>query len=758
MRRPSFHQEAPEHSKRLRAITLAMSWMANIALIVATGDAIIVVLLSLVITGGHWVSWRTRTWKSYRWQLLLLFPISAIGLLLVPTLPGALQGDWMHPMRYLLTLQGLSAYYLHSRASLYTSHMLSTIVLLVASQLAFDSLFLAFFFGFFFVALLFLAGATSRDQTVTALGSGRWPGWLAQAAGMGAAALAVIVLGAAMFMVLPWGSLHGGSAAGSVLPLTGTQEQVAGTQDQGTESGGGGSQPGPGQGEATMGGGEPDSLLPLTGAPVAPEDAGNGPTAGADAPIAGGVPGDIPAGGGESGTAPMLPPDASPTLPNDATFEPFDPAEFPDGADNFAGAPPQDTTVMQVRSPVTSYWRGRTYSTFDGNHWLPDPPGAAFEQSRVNERRQYTQTVFLRQAQDVPLMGYSSLAVQVIGSDSDAPGLDAGAVYRVLSERRNFHPSTLAARGGVPSERGRANGISERVWTLANQITAGEVSRSDRALAVTQYLRSNYTYVESPTPFEPAQTVEQFLFGSRRIGTALDFAAAQTALAVGAGLDARMVTGYLPGEFDPLSGSYVVRDSDAHAWTEVYMGGRAGWVPFDGNPRPDGQAQETTRGGAAGAVAGLFQMRLGDDVRDAVGGALKVSFERLLDAWRPIVAVLATAAALWLAYSFARRWRRSRPPGYSNLDGAARREVLDAYAGFVRRVRRSVAQRMASETIGDYFGRVAAAAPLLARELSWLRGAVQAAAYAPLGPGASEASDARRRFAAAARSVRSAAH
>ena len=293
------------------------------------------------------------------------------------------------------------------------------------------------------------------------------------------------------------------------------------------------------------------------------------------------------------------------------------------------------------------------------------------------------------------------------------------------------------------------------MWTLAKQITAGAASRSDRALAVTQYLRSNYEYVPSATPFEPAQTVEQFLFGSSRLGTALDFAAAQTALALGAGLDARMVTGYLPGEFDPLSGSYVVRRSDAHAWTEVYMGGRAGWVPFDGNPRPDGRAQETTRGGAAGAVAGLFRLRLGDDVREAAVGALKASFENLAGAWRLVVGALALAAVLWLAFTVGMRRRRRKSPGYSALEGAARREVLDAFAAFVRRVRRSVPRRGPSETVAGYFHRVAVAAPAMARELAWLRGVVQAAAYAPSGPGPSEASDARRRFAAAARAVRS---
>ncbi len=44
--------------------------------------------------------------------------------------------------------------------------------------------------------------------------------------------------------------------------------------------------------------------------------------------------------------------------------------------------------------------------------------------------------------------------------------------------------------------------------------------------------------------------------------------------------------GYLPGIRDPLSGAYMVRESDAHAWAEVYFADQ-GWVPVDSAPRPD---------------------------------------------------------------------------------------------------------------------------------------------------------------------------
>jgi len=46
------------------------------------------------------------------------------------------------------------------------------------------------------------------------------------------------------------------------------------------------------------------------------------------------------------------------------------------------------------------------------------------------------------------------------------------------------------------------------------------------------------------------------------------------------GIPARLATGFVPGRRDTLSGQFVVRERDAHAWAEVYFAG-IGWQPFD---------------------------------------------------------------------------------------------------------------------------------------------------------------------------------
>ena len=51
-------------------------------------------------------------------------------------------------------------------------------------------------------------------------------------------------------------------------------------------------------------------------------------------------------------------------------------------------------------------------------------------------------------------------------------------------------------------------------------------------------------------------------------------------LARSVGIPARLATGFVPGEKDGLSGRFVVRERDAHVWTEVYFPG-VGWQGFD---------------------------------------------------------------------------------------------------------------------------------------------------------------------------------
>lgn len=71
----------------------------------------------------------------------------------------------------------------------------------------------------------------------------------------------------------------------------------------------------------------------------------------------------------------------------------------------------------------------------------------------------------------------------------------------------------------------------------------------------------------------------RFLFETRR-GYCEHYASAFTLLMRAAGVPARVVTGYLGGEINPLDNYLIVRQSDAHAWSEIWVDG-AGWQRVD---------------------------------------------------------------------------------------------------------------------------------------------------------------------------------
>jgi hypothetical protein len=73
--------------------------------------------------------------------------------------------------------------------------------------------------------------------------------------------------------------------------------------------------------------------------------------------------------------------------------------------------------------------------------------------------------------------------------------------------------------------------------------------------------------------------VDDVLFDTKR-GFCGHFASAYAMLMRAAGVPARVVTGYLGGEWNPVGAYFIVRQSDAHAWTEVWLDGR-GWTRID---------------------------------------------------------------------------------------------------------------------------------------------------------------------------------
>ncbi len=97
--------------------------------------------------------------------------------------------------------------------------------------------------------------------------------------------------------------------------------------------------------------------------------------------------------------------------------------------------------------------------------------------------------------------------------------------------------------------------------------------------ALDYFLNEPFYYTLQPPLLTGGDPMDEFFFNTRR-GFCEHYAASFTILMRAAGIPTRIVTGYQGGEFNNVGGYLVVRQRDAHAWTEVWLDGR-GWVRID---------------------------------------------------------------------------------------------------------------------------------------------------------------------------------
>jgi hypothetical protein len=130
--------------------------------------------------------------------------------------------------------------------------------------------------------------------------------------------------------------------------------------------------------------------------------------------------------------------------------------------------------------------------------------------------------------------------------------------------------------------------LDKRVVPFTQGVIARATNPYDKAVAIENYLRSRFTYTLDLTGKPGDDPLANFLFKTHA-GHCEYFATAMTVMLRTAGVPAREVNGFLPGEYNDLGGDYIVRASDAHSWVEAYFPG-TGWVTFDPTPASSEQS------------------------------------------------------------------------------------------------------------------------------------------------------------------------
>jgi len=234
--------------------------------------------------------------------------------------------------------------------------------------------------------------------------------------------------------------------------------------------------------------------------------------------------------------------------------------------------------------PEALYWRSLVLWDTDGRLWTRGLVAPESPQARAKGSAPVRYTITLEPS-DRPWL----VALDWPGSAPPGARLSAGDILEygkpVRQRIRYSVVSYLRARPTVLAAAARARALAipssttARVRALAQRWRARE--HSDTAVvtdALAFFHKQDFVYTLNP-PLLGTNPVDEFLFESRR-GFCEHYAAAFVTLMRAAGIPSRVVVGYQGGEYNPAGDYLIVRQSDAHAWAEVWLPDR-GWARVD---------------------------------------------------------------------------------------------------------------------------------------------------------------------------------
>ena len=247
----------------------------------------------------------------------------------------------------------------------------------------------------------------------------------------------------------------------------------------------------------------------------------------------------------------------------------------------FDSKPPPQTTL---------YWRGPVLSQFDGHIWragrvfvsnrLPYPvsvAGGVAVDYVVTLEPHFKQWLFALEfpvtipadglmASDYQLLAKTPVRTRLRYEMRSQSGIVAGEdetpsiLREALQLPPGSNPRARALAAGWRAERGADD------WAVVQSM-------------IDYYRRQSFFYTLTPPLLLGENAVDEFLFDSRR-GFCEHYSSGFVFLMRAAGIPARVITGYQGGERNPVDATLIVRQSDAHAWAEVWLKGR-GWIRVD---------------------------------------------------------------------------------------------------------------------------------------------------------------------------------
>jgi transglutaminase-like putative cysteine protease len=236
--------------------------------------------------------------------------------------------------------------------------------------------------------------------------------------------------------------------------------------------------------------------------------------------------------------------------------------------------------------PRERYWRGPVLHDFDGRTWRRMEAGPQAVPTLLLRGPAYRYTVSLEPTQhdwlfvlDRPASWDAAHAVFT----GDFMLLQPGPLTRPLDLLATSYPEAGAADPPTPAARRRDTLLppdrNRRTLALARRLRAAHPDDRGYVDAVLDlFRREPFFYTLTPARLD-ADPVDGFLFDTRR-GFCGHYASAFATLMRAGGIPARVVTGYQGGTYNRFAGYWILRQSDAHAWDEIWLDG-LGWSRVD---------------------------------------------------------------------------------------------------------------------------------------------------------------------------------
>lgn len=289
-----------------------------------------------------------------------------------------------------------------------------------------------------------------------------------------------------------------------------------------------------------------------------------------------------------------------------------------------------ETPVMLVQSTEGRYWRAAVYDTYDGIGWsssdtknLPFGDGKAsistpFFRARTPITQTYTlfengATVLYALNSPVKLDRVGQVKISEVSPSENQgnnlvywPGqrppwttditfiesnrrIQAKELYQVtsmfsLATKAQLQADITQYPQWIEAKYTKLpDGIPQRVFDLAKDITQDAANPFDKASTIENYLRTNLTYNEGiALPPADRDKVDYILFDLKEAYCDY-YATSMIVMLRSLGIPARLAAGYARGQIETLdnqSQAFLVKNSDAHSWVEVFFPSY-GWIEFE---------------------------------------------------------------------------------------------------------------------------------------------------------------------------------